>query len=116
MAVVGGSVTAGAGSYDTPRDAWVDRFERWLTDYYSGTGVNITVNNGAVPGESPGYTGLHWGIRLGDTCSWQLEFGNGSVHMRHAVQHVCMHTQHTQAPLAPTCVRASSGTCQRMLI
>lgn len=31
-------------------NAWVDRLERWLTPRYAGAGVNVTVNNGAVPG------------------------------------------------------------------
>ena len=32
-------------------DAWVDRLEAWLRDFYQPWGTNVTVNNGAVPGE-----------------------------------------------------------------
>jgi hypothetical protein len=52
VSVIGGSISAGAGSYEEPRDCWVDRLERWLGGEYGPLGVNITVNNGAVPGES----------------------------------------------------------------
>ena len=51
VAVIGGSVTAGAGSYDRLADAWVDRLEAWLKEFYAPWGTNVTVNNGAVPGE-----------------------------------------------------------------
>lgn len=54
---MGGSITAGAGSYDAPTDAWVDRLQAFLTKAYSRRGVNVTVNNGAVPGARWGLLG-----------------------------------------------------------
>jgi lysophospholipase L1-like esterase len=51
VAAVGASITAGAGAFDDVRDAWVDRLQTWLYDTYGAKhGVNVTVNNGAVPG------------------------------------------------------------------
>lgn len=56
VTAIGGSITAGAGAVDSPRDAWVDRLQTWLVEMYGGAhGVNVTVNNGAVPGTTSAY-------------------------------------------------------------
>jgi lysophospholipase L1-like esterase len=54
VSVVGASISAGIGAEDAP--AWVDRLEQYLKDTYGKVaGVNITVNNGAVPGTTSAY-------------------------------------------------------------
>lgn len=52
--MLGGSISAGIGAEDAP--AWVDRLEQYLKDsYHKLAGVNVTVNNGAVPGTTSAY-------------------------------------------------------------
>lgn len=52
--MVGGSISAGTGAEDAP--AWVDRLELYLKQSYGQiAGVNVTVNNGAVPGTTSAY-------------------------------------------------------------
>lgn len=54
MGVVGGSIAAGTGAEDAP--PWVDRLQTYLMDSYGRlAGVNVTVNNGAVPGTTSAY-------------------------------------------------------------
>jgi lysophospholipase L1-like esterase len=54
VAVVGGSISAGTGAEDAP--AWVDRLETYLKETYGKVAnVNVTVNNGAVPGTTSAY-------------------------------------------------------------
>lgn len=54
VSVIGASISAGIGAEDAP--AWVDRLEQYLKDTYGKVaGVNITVNNGAVPGTTSAY-------------------------------------------------------------
>jgi DNA polymerase alpha subunit B len=54
VSVLGGSISAGIGAEDAP--AWVDRLEQYLKDSYGKVaGVNVTVNNGAVPGTTSAY-------------------------------------------------------------
>lgn len=54
VSVLGGSISAGIGAEDAP--AWVDRLEQYLKDTYGKVaGVNVTVNNGAVPGTTSSY-------------------------------------------------------------
>lgn len=54
VSVLGGSISAGIGAEDAP--AWVDRLEQYLKETYSKVaGVNVTVNNGAVPGTTSAY-------------------------------------------------------------
>jgi DNA polymerase alpha subunit B len=51
---VGGSISAGTGAEDAP--AWVDRLETYLKETYGKVAnVNVTVNNGAVPGTTSAY-------------------------------------------------------------
>eukprot|EP00879_Flechtneria_rotunda_P022226 GHRR01023451.1.p2 GENE.GHRR01023451.1~~GHRR01023451.1.p2 ORF type:complete len:215 (+),score=51.71 GHRR01023451.1:519-1163(+) len=54
VAVVGGSISAGTGAEDAP--SWVDRLETYLKSSFGQlAGINITVNNGAVPGTTSSY-------------------------------------------------------------
>jgi DNA polymerase alpha subunit B len=54
VSVLGASISAGIGAEDAP--AWVDRLEQYLKDTYGKVaGVNVTVNNGAVPGTTSAY-------------------------------------------------------------
>lgn len=54
VSVLGASISAGIGAEDAP--AWVDRLEQYLKDSYGKVaGVNVTVNNGAVPGTTSAY-------------------------------------------------------------
>lgn len=54
VAVIGGSIAAGTGAEDAP--SWVDRLETYLKESYGRVAaVNVTVNNGAVPGTTSSY-------------------------------------------------------------
>jgi len=54
VGIVGGSIAAGQGAEDAP--SWADRLETYLTEIYGRVAhINITVNNGAVPGSTSHY-------------------------------------------------------------
>eukprot|EP00775_Hariotina_reticulata_P012114 gene12114-12253_t len=54
VAIIGGSIAAGQGAEDAP--GWADRLETYLKETYGRAAhINITVNNGAVPGTTSQY-------------------------------------------------------------